>query len=170
MRLRPIAWLVLLTPIAVGGCGSDSDELSSPTAIRMKGLANLFMDSAVSGNGKGPASEQEFKKHLLRLPVHVLVPNGFDSPDITGLTAAEAQVAIKKAVDKWINEVFVSQRDQEPFVIRYGVKITQISGTSAAVVIQEKTGKNGKRLVAYANGKVELVDEAQFQNPTSAKQ
>jgi hypothetical protein len=135
------AWLCLLPLTAVWGCGSD--ELSSPTAARLRGLATLYMDCAVARNGKGPASEQDFKKHLKNLPDHVLSSNGLDP----------------RATDA----AFVSLRDEEPFVVLYGITITRISATSAPLVAHEKTGRNGKRLVAFANGKVDHVDEARLQ-------
>jgi hypothetical protein len=146
-RLRPVAWLFLLALSALPGCGAD--ELNSPTAVRLRGLANLYLDCAVPKNGKGPTSEQEFKKHVRSLPDFISKENGVDP--------------------KSIDASFVSERDQEPIVIRYGLTIKQISGTSAPLIAHEKTGKNGKRLVAFANGKVALVDEAQLQNLMSDK-
>jgi hypothetical protein len=140
-------WLSGAALILLAGCGPD--ELKSPTALRMKGLAALYMDAAVAGNGRGPASEQEFKKHLRSLPDHVLGSNGMDS----------------KAMDA----SFVSERDSEPLVVRYGLKITKISGTSAPLVVHEKTGKGGRRLVAFANGKLDLVDESQLQSLLAEK-
>jgi hypothetical protein len=142
-----VAWLGLLALGAIPGCGSD--ELNSPTAVRLRGLAALYMDCAVSKNGKGPASEQEFKKHLRSLPDHVLSANGCDP--------------------KGIDAVFVSPRDQEPFVVQYGITITRISATSAPLVAYEKSARNGKRLVAFANGKAEHVDEARLQELLAGK-
>jgi hypothetical protein len=141
-----VTWLLLLA-LAAAGCGSD--ELNSPTAVKMRGLANLYLDCAVPKNGKGPANEQELKKHIRGLPSFILESNGVDPNALDAL--------------------FVSERDGEPFVVSYGLSITGISGTSAPVVVHEKTGKNGKRLVAFANTKVELVDEARLQELTSAK-
>ena len=65
-----------------------------------------------------------------------------------------------------IDAAFVSSRDGAPFVIIYGVEITKISisGTSDQLIGHEVTGKNGKRLVVFANAQVDLVDEAQLQH------
>jgi hypothetical protein len=139
--------LALLVLSASAGCGSN--ELESPAAARLSGLAKLYLDCAVAKNGKGPANEQEFKKHLRSLPDFIVRMNGLDSD---ALDAA-----------------FVSERDNEPLVIVYGVSISGMSGTSAPMVAHEKTGKNGKRLVAFANAKVELADEARLQELTAAK-
>jgi hypothetical protein len=148
--MRRTRWLasglLLLALGAVPGC---ANELESPTANKLRGLAKLYLDCAVSKSGPGPASEQEFKKHLRRLEGFVLRMNGVDPANLEA--------------------AFVSERDGEPFVILYGVSITRISGTSAPLVAHEKTGKNGKRLVAFANGKVEAVDEARFRELTAAR-
>jgi hypothetical protein len=131
---------VLLALAAVPGCGGN--ELESRTANRLRGLARVYLDYAVPKNGNGPDSQQTFAKHLRSLPDFVLQTNGIDP--------AEGDA------------VFRSERDGEPFFIRYGVKLSHISGTAAPPLAHEKTGKNGKRLVVLANARVELVDEARF--------
>jgi len=139
-------WLFLFALSILPGCGSD--ELNSPTAAKLRGLGNFYLEHAGAKGGKGPADEQAFKKYLRNLPDFVLKNNGLD-PDA-------------------IDAAFVSERDQEPFVVRYGIKIDKISGTSAPLIAHEKTGKNGKRLVAFANAKVELVNEARLQELLAA--
>jgi hypothetical protein len=146
---RPAITLIVLGLIAFSGCGSD-DALESPTAAKLKGLGNFYLELAANKGGKGPANEQEFKKHLRSIPDFVLSSHGLDS--------------------KNIDAGFVSERDGEPFVVIYGITISGISGTTAPLVAHEKTGKNGKRLVAFANGKIDLVDEARLQSLQSAKQ
>ena len=145
-RGRTRLGLALLLLSTVPGCGTN--ELESPTALRLKGLAALYLDYAVGKNGKGPADEQVFQKHLRSLPGFVLEMNKLDP----------------NALDK----SFMSARDDSAFVVQYGVTITQISGTSAPLIAHEKTGKNGKRLAVFANAKVELVNEARLQELTPA--
>jgi hypothetical protein len=147
-RSRLAIGLLLVAVTAIPGCGSD--ELNSPTAAKLRALGNLYLDYAGGKNNKGPGNEQEFKKHIRGLPDQVLSPIGVD----------------RNAVDL----LFSSERDQQPFVVIYGLAITQISGTSAPLVAHEKTGKNGKRLVAFANAKVELIDESRLQELLAAKQ
>ncbi len=134
--------------LAAPGCRSDG--LDSPTAVRLKALANFYLDYAVAQHGRGPADEQALKKHLRIQPDFLLKTNGIDPSAIDSL--------------------FSSERDGEPFVILYGVQISRISGTSAPLVAHEKTGKNGKRLAVCANGKVELADEARLKELSPAKQ
>jgi len=139
--------LLLLISINCLGCGAEDDEVNSPTGVRLRGLATMILDYAVAA-GHGPADEQVLKKHMRTVPGFVLEMNGLDPKDI--------------------DSGFVSLRDGEPFVIRWGVGIS-ISKENTPVLVHEKTGKHGKRLVAFANGKVEAVDEARFQELTAAK-
>src|SRR5262249_19749872 len=82
-RLPIGLFLVLL--LGVSGCGSD-DALKSPTAVRLKGLGNFYLEHAAGkGGGKGPTNEQEFKKHLRSLPDFGLSSNGLDPKDIDSI-------------------------------------------------------------------------------------
>jgi len=139
--------LLIVGLLVCAGCGG-SDALKSPTAARLKGLATMYLDYAAA-KGSGPPSEEEFRKHLRRVEGFVLQMNGVDP----------------KAIDA----TFISERDKEPFVVLYGVGIGQISGTSAPVVAYEKTGVSGKRLVAFANTKLDHVDEARLHEVIAKK-
>ncbi len=139
--------MIVLAPAA--GCGS-SDDLNSPTAVKMRALANFYLEYAIPKGGKGPANEQVLKKHMRGLPDFVLQSNGVEPEKI--------------------DAVFTSERDQEPLVVIYGLAITRISANSGAVVAHEKTGKNGKRLVVLSNCKVQLADEARLQEMINTQQ
>jgi hypothetical protein len=147
IRRHPLTRMSWLGLVFIAGCGG-SDALNSPTAQRLRALANMYLNYAAARGG-GPDSEQTFKKYVRSADRIVLDMNGIDP----------------NAIDT----LFVSERDQQPFVVNYGVAITRISGTSAPLVAYEKTGKNGMRLVAYANTKVEHVNEAKLQELISAK-
>jgi hypothetical protein len=58
-----------------------------------------------------------------------------------------------------IEGLFKSERDGEPFHVRYG-----LGGGPSTVfpVVFEQTGQNGKRLVSFTNGSVEETDEARY--------
>jgi hypothetical protein len=59
-----------------------------------------------------------------------------------------------------LDELFVSDRDGQPFVIKYG----QSGGVMSKLpVVFEKEGKDGVRQVAYTNGQVEEVDAAKYE-------
>jgi hypothetical protein len=139
--------LVLAALICLPGCGSD--DLNSPTAVKLKALSNFYLECTIAQQGKGPASEEVLKKHIRSQPDFILKTNGIEPGAIDGL--------------------FKSDRDQEPFVVLYGKTIARISGDSTKLLIHEKTGKNGKRLVAYDNGKVDHVNEARLKELAASK-
>lgn len=68
-----------------------------------------------------------------------------------------------------LDKAFVSDRDGEPFVVRYGQRIGSVGGTSTQVIAHEKTGKGGRRLVSFVSGKVELADDARLQEVLAGK-
>jgi hypothetical protein len=123
--------------LPMAGCG-ESDQLSSPSANRLRALATVYLDYAAV-NGTGPANERQLHKHVSNVPGFLL--------DEVGVNPEAGAAA------------FVSERDGEAFVIRYGIGISQALGTEAPVIAYEKTGKDGTRFVAFANGDVNCVDE-----------
>jgi len=133
--------------VCLAGC-TGSDALKSATAARLKGLATMYLDYAAAKGG-GPPNEEAFKKHMRTVEKFVLQGNGVDT----------------NAIDA----AFVSERDKEPFVVLYNVGISHISGNSAPLVAYEKTGVGGKRLVAFANTKLDHVDEAKLKELMTAK-
>jgi hypothetical protein len=137
-----------LLVLGVVATGCNDDALTSPTALKLQGLANAYLDHVV-GAGGPPADEKALKKHMAGLRASVqydyhVDPNNLDSS-------------------------FISQRDNEPFVVMYGKGIGKISGDSKQVIAHEKTGKNGKRLVVFASTKVDNVGEAELEQLKSAK-
>ena len=145
-RRRAILALVGLAVLSVVGCSDNA--LNSPTALKMKGLANAYLDHVVGANGS-PADEATFKKHLKGLRASVQYDYHIDPDNI--------------------DASFVSERDKEPLVVLYGQGIGKISGASKKVIAHEKTGKNGKHLVVFASTKVDLVNDAELQQLKSAK-
>jgi hypothetical protein len=132
--------LALLT-----GCGAD--ELNSPTAQRLRGLAVICLDYAAA-RGSGPKDQETLVKHMGAVHESVLTLNNIDPKD---------------------PRLFISDRDQEPFVFRWGQGISY--GTpNPPLLAHEKTGKNGQRLVVYADGELGLVDDARFKELTEGKQ
>ena len=144
---RRIAWAAWLLPLLfTGGCADDA--LTSPTALKMSGLANAYLDHVAGKGGDPPANEAALKKHMLGLRESVQYDYHIDP--------------------KNLDSSFVSERDGEPLVVLYGQGIGRISGDSKQVIVHEKTGKNGKRLVAFASTKVDHVSEAELERLKSA--
>lgn len=140
------AWGCCLAAVTLSGCGGDN-ELQSPTAMRLQSLAKMYLDSAITS--KPATNEQEFRNHLKNSDSRTLDTNGVD------LQNPES--------------IFTSLRDNEPFVVRYGTSINNISGLSAPLLAYEKTGKSGKRLVVFANAKLDYVDDSRLQDLIEGK-
>src|SRR5262245_59392596 len=94
------AALFLLLLAGAGGCSGDN-ALESPTAARLKGLATMYLDYIVAKGGNAPASEAELKKHMR--------------------TVDQIQLNMAGIEREKIDDAFVSLRDNEPFVVVYGV-------------------------------------------------
>jgi hypothetical protein len=124
----------LALAVTVAGCsgGAPSSEKQLPHA---KAIAVLYF-KAVSTLGRAPKSEAEFKQ---------VISQGTVDFDVLGVST--------------VDELFVSDRDNEPLVIIYG---ESSKGASPGVVAYEQTGKDGKRLVATNNGQVVEADAARF--------
>src|SRR5262245_44919999 len=86
-RLLSVLGLALLVLSAGAGCGGN--ELESPTAARLRGLATLYLEYAVAKNGQGPAGEAVFKKHLRNQPGFILQMNGLDPDALDTAFASE---------------------------------------------------------------------------------
>jgi hypothetical protein len=140
--------LGLIALAVLAGCGAD--PLASKTAQRLKGIAEIYLSYAAAKSGGGPESEAVFKKYMKSVDA--------------------IQLEMAKIDPKAIDDVFVSERDKQPFVIVYGLSITRISGDSKEVLAYEKTGENGKHLLSYINGKVDHVSADQLQSLLAAKE
>lgn len=104
-------------------------------------VANLYTAFQIRNSGRGPKDEAEFKSFIERdMSKRKLEMMGINPTDI--------------------EDLFRSERDGKPFVIRYGV-----SGglTTTEPVVFEQEGREGRRKVAFTNGPVEEVDNARYE-------
>jgi hypothetical protein len=96
---------------------------------------------------KGPGNEVEFKKFI----------SGYNPAKLT-------RIGIDPNA---IDELFINERDEEPFKIRYSVAGSAMG--SSEPVIFESIGDDGKRLVGFLNMEQREVDEAEYDNLWAAK-
>ena len=126
------------------GCSADRKAASIIAASNdsnIKRLANLYNSYQSRHGSQGPKDEAQFKNYIQNdMPVHRLELMQVDPNNIDGL--------------------FSSERDGQPFLVRYGVNAG--SGWIVAVVFEQQ-GKSDGRQVAFTNGTVEMVDEARYQ-------
>jgi hypothetical protein len=125
--MRFIAVIVAATM----GCSASENSSANEETSHLRLLTNVIARSSRE-LGRDPASEQELKAAI----------------DKMGLSLQSMKVAS-------IDELFVSERDGQPFVIVYG-------SSPQGVAAYEQTGIDGKRQVGFKLGNIEEVDEARF--------
>jgi hypothetical protein len=149
MRMkRRSMWAVLTAVIVAGaaGCGSSSDVKSIMKAINDsngKRLANFYAMFQMRSNFTGPADQQALKKF------------------IAGMNPAELEAMGVKADE--VDKLFVSERDGQPFFVRYGVKKPPLLGGHQAVIF-ETEGKGGRIGVFMTGPKVVEVPAGEVES------
>jgi len=128
--------LAAITVIASGCHSSASTGANKQETSRLKPLLVLYT-SATTALHHPPQNEAEFKKYIASQRGRMLDVLHVENPD----------------------ELFVSERDGQPYVISYG---PPPSGKERNVVAYEKDGVEGKRMVGYASGVVVALDEEHF--------
>jgi len=142
--------LVLLgTLVALAGCkGADADSMiANANDTNVKRLATLYTFFHIQNRNKGPKNEEQLREFIESQDASRLKRAGIDATKL--------------------DELFVSERDGEPFVIRYGVN-TYIRGPALAVVF-EATGIDGMRQVGFCNGLMQEVDEDEYDRLMAGK-
>lgn len=134
--------IALLVVFLTGGCSDPGRPNQAEESSSLKPLATFYGKFVNQHGGKAPGSEAEFKAFLKE-------PKNAESLRL------EFQVAD-------IDAMFVSPRDNQPYVVTYGTLAGPPGPGGAPVVAHEKTGVEGRRFVASALGAVEDVDEARF--------
>ena len=94
-------------------------------------------NAAVRELGRAPKNEQELKDFVAANGDPFIKPLGLDNPE----------------------QLFVSERDGEPFVIMYGQRP---KGTRGDLIAYEQTGVDGKRRAGYSLGIIEEVTEEEL--------
>ena len=125
--------------MAATGCSSQ--KKSAPREESgLKKLAMVYGRYLSQHRGQPPANEAEFKKYVQSL-----------SP------AERASYGVDDA-----GRIFISNRDEKPYVIIYGPPKGPPGPGGAPVIAYEQEGKDGKRWVTSDLGAIEEVDDARF--------
>jgi hypothetical protein len=159
LSYAPVWLLVAIVAFGLGGCGSSTRSDVPTDEDNLRNLTKLLGQFSARHQGRMPEDEAEFKGFVGKLSAEQL-----------------SAVGVRD-----IEKIFVSSRDGEPYVIRYGQSSSSLGGAlppgkqiiinpkvpgggvAQPVVAHEKTGAGGKRYVVFGLGQVELVDEARFQ-------
>ena len=136
--VRHAVGLVCLSMLVVlGGCGGGRKPQPKSEA-HLQALAVFYGRYLSQNRGRPPADEKAFKQFLAK----------FDPSEFKGFGLSTA------------DEMFVSPRDNQPYVVRYNVPVGPPGPQGPSAVAYEQTGVDEKRYVAFALGGVEEVDEA----------
>jgi hypothetical protein len=135
LRDKPLVIYLLLALLATGnlGCGSAGDAAQSGEKSHVRLLTMLYAKASLKLR-RPPRDEQEFKQ-----------------------TLASSNTSLEPLNVDSIDDLFISERDGQPLVVRY----LQLP-TGSDVVVYEQTGMDGKRLVGHKIGMIEELDDAQF--------
>lgn len=135
--------LFLLLAVLFSGCSTDSAEsmIAEANDSNVKRLRTMYSYFHTMNKLKGPKDEAEFRSFI-------------ESQD-------QRRLGLANIDPSKLDELFVSERDGEPFVIRYGVN-TVIRGPSKPVIF-EATGVDGMRQVGFFNGPMEEVDAEEYE-------
>lgn len=128
---------------ALVGCSNSSDPgdaVAQANATNLRRLASLYFAYQSENNWRGPADEAQFKKFI----------QGVDPAKLN-------RVGIDPAK---IDEIFINERDGQPFKIRYGV-LGNVRGSTEPVVF-EATGEGGNRMVGFLDMQQREVDAAEY--------
>jgi hypothetical protein len=127
------------------GCtrGADpQDAVAKANATNLQRLSNLYLAYQGDNNWQGPADEAKFKEFIRGFSPKKLTRIGID-PNAT-------------------DSLFVSERDGQPFKIRYSVAGNMMG--SMEPVIFEAEGIDGKRLVGFLDMSQREVDNAEYES------
>ena len=129
------AFLGLLTCAIAPGCGKGAAPAAQDdTYVRLKKLYSLYR-TYVDKNQKGPPNEEALREFGQKL-----------SP----------QERADRSIGDDLENIFVSPRDKEKFVVRYNLRLDPSKNQALA---WEATGRNGMRCVMLTIGYPAEYDE-----------
>ena len=142
-------WILILSlmigccSLGVIGCGSGDNSASMIADLNSnnaKRLGNLYALYQRNHNWQGPNDETELKEFIKTQSPGRLKKGGIDINNI--------------------DELFISERDGQPFKIRWGL-VSRVRGPSQPVIF-EAEGVEGKRQVGFTASKMQEVDSAEY--------
>lgn len=143
-----IGWIIFVCTL----CCLQTSCTSGPTAppegeAHLGKLARAYGMYQAKHRGQTPPSEAKFKEFLKN----------------------NKEIRTNFKIDD-VNALFISPRDKQPYVVKYGLRSTAIINPKLPPLIAyEKTGVNGKHYVAYGTTEVTEVDEARLKELVGSK-
>jgi len=154
-RVAVVACLACLTP----GCSSNSADgealIKAANASNVHRLTNLYSLFALQHRGQGPKDEKEFRDFIAAM-----------GPERLG------RMGIKPEA---IEALFSSERDSQPFIIRYERKGSDASSAGipaefAGAVVLEAKGIDGTRQAGFVDARgTRQVKSLDAKQPATSK-
>lgn len=145
MLFKPIvysAFTACFVVIGTTGCNtsvSPDDAVAAANSSNIQRVTNLYLAYQANSNWVGPADEAKLKDFIRSLPESQLTRIGVNLGQL--------------------DELFISDRDGQPFKIRYKV-VGNVRGSEEPVVF-EAEGSGGHRMVGFLNMTQREVDSAE---------
>ena len=133
------AVLISFCVVAAGCQRKPAGELA-PAESNVKSIAIFYGRYMSQNRGRTPPDKEALKKFIASHPA--------------------TELAALKITD--VEQLFVSPRDQQAYVVLYGAKLPPPGPSGSPVIAYEKDGDGGRRFVAFANAGVEELDDARF--------
>ena len=146
LKLQSTVLLLAACVILQSGCGpADSKDAIIGAAhpdnmARLVTLYTLYQSRNPGDGYMGPSDEEDFKEFV----------QGVDEKML-------ARIAVDKSS---LDDVFMGDRDGEPYKIRYGVQGSARGCAEAAIF--ESVGVDGKRMVGFLNTVKKEVDSSEY--------
>lgn len=132
--------LMLVCSVSCGAGDRSGSAIASVNRDNLQRLANLYDRFQLGHRWKGPKSEAEFKEFI----------NGLDDSTLTRMGVSKSEV----------DALFISERDGQPFKIKWGVQ--GASRGAPKPVVFEQMGVSGKRRVGFTGMKQEEVESDEY--------
>lgn len=126
--------------VVTAGCQRQTGRELEPVEANVKNIAIFYGRYTSQNRGRTPPDKEALKKFIASHPA--------------------AELAALKITD--VEQLFVSPRDKQPYVVCYGAKLPPPGPSGSPVVAHEKDGVEGRRFVAFSNGGVDELDDARF--------
>lgn len=130
-----VATTLVLVTTCFHGCRSEN-KVAKIYSTNIKKVHQCYLMYMENNGYKGPKDEAELKNYLKTDPTAIYL---MKRAEITPET---------------VDDIFISERDGEPFKIRYGLK-----GVADFAIVFETIGVEGKRLVALTPPRETEEDE-----------
>jgi hypothetical protein len=137
--ISPCAAAALMLVVGCNRSQNATGPARSPESS-LKQISVLYGQYTGRNRGQGPKNEAEFRKFITE--------NG--------------ERSLKMAAVSSVDELFTSSRDNEPFVIRYGIKPSAPGKSGGSIIAYEKSGSGGSRFAVDSVGAVKTVDQSEL--------